>query len=423
MRRLWICAGVVLFVWLHGLAALASPPGVLDRSNAESEDAPLPKYMTEAEKLLPPLAVPRDDRAPPTGSVYCPPEYDPMEGLFFAWEGYTSLITAMVVPMTNNDPPATAFVVVDTSSEQSSVYSSLSSSGADMDHVEFIVRATNTVWIRDYGPRFIFEDANRAIIDHTYNRPRPSDNSLNDYVASLWGEPQYDIPLTHGGGNFHLFSNGDAFMTDLILDENPGLSEQDVKDYYADYQNLDLTIYPGFPTSFDSTQHIDMWMLPVGDNKIIIGEYSSSTGQPYAITENAVTNLTSRGYTVYRTPGWNSGGTHYTYTNAVIVNDIVFVPKFNVGGDDATALAVFQSAMPDHTFIQVDCSSIIYAAGAIHCIVMHVPATCALMGDMNGDGARDGNDIQAYLSCKIDGGPDCACAGITIDAFVSGLLD
>lgn len=146
MTRLWMRAGVVLFVCLQGLTALASPPVVPDLTPDRGKDAPLPKYMTEAEKLLPPLAVPRD-RAAPTGSVYCPPEYDPMEGLFFAWEGYTSTITSMVVPMTTNDPPATAFVVVDSSSEQSSAYSSLSGSGADMAHVEFIVRATNSVWI------------------------------------------------------------------------------------------------------------------------------------------------------------------------------------------------------------------------------------------------------------------------------------
>ncbi|MBN1514921.1 MAG: agmatine deiminase family protein, partial [Phycisphaerae bacterium] len=196
---------------------------------------------------------------------------------------------------------------------------------------------------------------------------------FNAFLGPLWGEIVYDIPLEHGGGNFHLFSNGDAFMTDLVLDENPGLTEQNVKDLYSDYQNVNLTIYPGFPTSFDATQHIDMWMLPVGDNKVIIGQYASSTGQPYTITENAAADLVARGYTVYRTPGWNSSGTHYTYTNAVIINDLVFVPKFGVS-QDATALAVFQAAMPGHTTIQVDCSGIITAAGAMHCIVMHVPA-------------------------------------------------
>ena len=112
-----------------------------------------------------------------------------------------------------------------------------------------------------------------------------------------------------GGGNFHLFANGDAFMSSLIQSENPSYTAQQIKDLFRDYENVNLTIYPGFPTSFDSTQHIDMWMLAVGDNKVIIGEYASSTGQPYTITENAVADLTARGYTVYRTPGWNPGST------------------------------------------------------------------------------------------------------------------
>ena len=350
-------------------------PRDLDYTTAD-ESNPLPKSLTPAERLIPfdkPTRQDFDLRSPPTGTIYCPAEYEHQEGLFIAWEGYTSLLIELTVGITTGDPEAVVYVVVDSSSEQSSAYGSLSGAGADMDQVEFIIRTTDTVWIRDYGSRFIFEDGSRAIIDHNYNRPRPNDNLLNDYVSTLWGEPQYDIPLTHGGGNFHLFANADAFMTDLILTENPGLSEQDVIDLYHDYQNVNLTIYPGFPTWFDSTQHIDMWMLPLGDDQVIIGEYASSTGQPYTITENAVTDLTNRGYTVYRTPGWNSSGTHYTYTNAVIINDQVFISKFNVS-QDAQAKTVFETALPDHTVIQLDCSSIIHAAGAIHCIVMHVPA-------------------------------------------------
>ncbi len=375
MKRL-LALALVLVIFSCWTFAEAVPPADTDKPVDKYPNG-LPKYMTPEEEGLPidrPTRGDHESREPPTGSIYCPPEYDPCEGLFFAWHSYTGLITEMVVPMTIHNPPYTAFVVVDNSSVQSSADSTLSGAGADMNHVEFIIRPTNTVWIRDYGPRFIFEDGNRAIIDHTYNRPRYDDNALNDYISTLWGVPHYDIPLEHGGGNFHLFANGDAFMSSLITQENPALSEQDVKDLYAEYQNLDLTIYTGFPTTFDSTRHIDMWMIPLADDKIIIGEYDSSTGQPYTITENAVTDLVSRGYTVYRTPGWRSGA-HYTYTNAVILNDLVFVPTYSgYTTENAQALAAFQTAMPDHTMIQVNCSSIIGAAGAIHCIVMHVPS-------------------------------------------------
>jgi hypothetical protein len=118
-------------------------------------------------------------------------------------------------------------------------------------------------------------------------------------------------------------------------------------------------------------------MLPAGDWKVIIGQYSSADGAPYTITEGATADMTSRGYTVYRTPGWRSGGTHYTYTNAVIFNDVVFMSRFNVS-QDAEALATFQEAFPEKTVYQLDSSSIITAAGAMHCIVMHMPTPGAL---------------------------------------------
>jgi len=388
-----------LFVIIIASSSVRAEPVSQQQKVRPGEPTSLPRYLTEEEKLLPPLEMPTRF-APPTGSVYCPPEYAYNEGIFFAWEGYTDLITIMVVNITIQDPEATCFVVVDSNSEKNSVTNTLTGAGADMSQVEFVVKVTDTVWIRDYGPRFIFEDGSQAIIDHTYNRPRPNDNALNDYISSSMGIPQYDIPLTHGGGNFHLFANGEAFMTDLILDENPGLSEADVEQLYLDYQNLDLTIYPGFPTYFDSTQHIDMWMLPVDDDEIIIGEYSPSTGQPYTISENAVADLIARGYTVHRTPGWNSGGTHYTYTNAVVMNDLVFLSTFNgYSTQNAASLAVFETAFEDKTIVQVNCSNIIHAAGAIHCIVMHMPGIVQsdCPADLTSDDQVNIDDIFAVL--------------------------
>jgi len=47
-----------------------------------------------------------------------------------------------------------------------------------------------------------------------------------------------------------------------------------------------------------------------------------------------------------------------------------------------------------------------------------VPA-CTLLGDLNGDGLRNGRDIQRFSDCLIAGGPNCACA----DVNTSGTAD
>jgi len=399
------CLAVFLILLVTSWAIAQPEPPVAPEILAQikaNEPESLPAYMTEAEKAIPIRVPPRFLLAPPSGQVYCPAEYEHNQGLLVSWESYTSILTQMIVTVTTQDPAAIMYVVVDNNSEKTTVQNTLAAAGADMSQVQFIVCPTDTVWIRDYGPRFIYEDGDRAIIDHTYNRPRPQDDAFNDYLSGAWGEPQYDIPLVHGGGNFHLFSNGDAFMTSLILNENPGLSAQDVINLYHAYQNVNLTITSAFPTWVDSTQHIDMWMLPLGDYKVLIGQYTFDP--PRQITDGVAAQMAAQGYTVYRTPGWTSGGTHYTYTNAVIINDLVFISKFN-HANDAAALATFQAALPGKTIYQIDCSSIIQAAGALHCIVMHVPPLHKFsLGDMNCDGAIDGFDIQPFVLALTDPG-------------------
>ena len=185
--------------------------------------------------------------------------------------------------------------------------------------------------MRDYGPRFVAHAGTRAIIDHIYNRPRPLDDDIPVVIGADWDEPVYELPLVHGGGNFHLFRDREAFMTRLVVNENPGVSEDEILADFRAYEGVDVTLFDPFPQSYDSTQHIDMWMLPLADSKVLIGQYDASEGGgvPKTVTDGAADELASRGYTVYRTPGWNVSGTHYTYTNSVIVNQVALICRFS----------------------------------------------------------------------------------------------
>lgn len=364
-------------------AEVRKPPRLADPAvlaTIKDDDAViLPRGLAPWERSAPPLAAEGASGAP-AGRIRTPAEYEANEGILIRWGGYNALQTEMVVPLTTATPPSSVWIVVSGANQQSTATSALQSAGANMRHVRFITAATNSVWIRDYGPRFVERNGRREIVDHTYNRPRPQDNLIPGVIAGLLGEPISNIGLSHGGGNYHSFSGGDAFMTELIVNENPGLGSnvpQQVRDRYALYQGVDLTITAPLPSNYDSTQHIDMWMLAVADDRVIIGQYAAAQGGgvPRQVTEATAADLADRGYTVLRTPGWNAGGAHYTYTNAVIVNQIALICRFggSYAAQDAQALAVFQQAMPDHDIVQVNCAGIISLSGAIHCIVMHVP--------------------------------------------------
>lgn len=336
----------------------------------------LPRNLASQEINLPPISLPDQPFAAPAGPVRAQAEYEASQGILIRWGSYNALQTEMVVPLTTATPPSDVWVVVSGSSQQGSASGVLSAGGADMEHVHFVVASTDSVWMRDYGPRFINDSGRRAIVDHTYNRPRPNDNLFPSNYGAQIGEPVYALPLVHGGGNFHLFGNRDAWMTRLVVNENPALSEQQITNYFAAYEGLAVTLTDPFPSSYDSTQHIDMWMLPLEDHKVIIGEYAAGEGGgvPKTVTDATTAQMQALGYTVLRTPGWRSGGTHNTYTNSMVVNQVALICRFN-GQDarNAAALATYQSALPGHDIVAVDCSSIITQAGAIHCIVMHVP--------------------------------------------------
>lgn len=349
-----------------------------------SDEDALPRYMTEAEAAYvaehPIVAPDLRGASVPFGPVVCPPEYGPMEGILMAYEGqsgWQAILREMAAHITTAGN-ANVYVICDTSSEAAFVEVAMANAGADPDRVFTFVRTTDTIWIRDYGPRYIYEGGVRAIVDHTYNRPRPNDNQLPAFWAQARGEERYQIPLVHGGGNFHLSGAGDAYATRLIDNENPGLNESQIVQLWRDYQNLETEITDPLPSSVDSTQHIDMWMQIIADDAVVIADWPLASGSTHdQVCDAQAASMAAAGYTVTRVPNiGNPFQTHYTFTNVVMCNDIVLLPRYN--NINATysqqALAAWQSALPDKQIIQVTCDAIVTAAGVMHCIVMHVPA-------------------------------------------------
>ena len=394
--------GLALFLtalWLTTVAAeQAGPvaeqrlrladPAVLEALR-ETDTPGLPRNLAPEERPF--LRLPDLSRvtriAPVADHLFTASEFERNAAILMRWGNFNAVLTEMIVPITTGDSLAKVMLVVANSSQQASAANTLNSAGANLDRVEFVIAPSNSVWIRDYGPRFTSADNDRVIIDHEYNRPRPLDNQIPSVIANHLGEDLFDMPINHGGGNFHLFANGEGFMTDLIVDENPGYTAQDVIDLYRDFQGLDLTLLPALPASFDSTQHLDMWFLPVDDRTVIIGDYSNppsgmnpstDTTMAIQVTEITAALMEARGYQVLRTPGWRAQGfnmPHITYTNAVIVNNLVLMCRFNgFENQNAQARTVFEQAFPDFSIVPVDCSTIINSAGALHCIVKHKPA-------------------------------------------------
>lgn len=326
--------------------------------------------------------------SPTSGLIASPPEYSPCQGVLYNFNSayQSTVVRDLVVALTQDDQyDEIAYVWVSSISQKNQAINMFTTGGANMSKVEFIVEPIDSIWMRDYGPHFIWQNDTLGIVDSHYYPTRDDDN----FVPSLLGDdyfniPTYDIGLYYSGGNFQPGPDRSGFVTELVNNDNPssqGFNESFIAELYQSYQGIDtLHIMPQLPGSVDGTGHIDMWMNIVDEDTVIISKFQpGSNPTAIQITENAVPYMEGLGFEVYRTPAWNVGGTHYTYTNAFRVNNRYFIPYYDSGNpsyadEDDEAYANFSAAAgPWVEIIPIDCYDIIPAAGAIHCIVMQVP--------------------------------------------------
>ncbi len=398
-RKLLVIGIIIFFV---GASVLPSITGkVQNLNNGEDINDVLPKPLPRwreggtpynPDQSLHPYSIKLRD-SPTSGFIESPAEYDPSRGVLFCYitGNWHEVVVDLVVALTqDSDFDDIAYVLVISQSQMNSAISQFTANGADMDKVEFIIEPANAIWMRDYGPHFIFQADTLSIVDSHYYPQR----SLDNFIPTLIGDdhfimPTYDIGLYYSGGNFLPGPDRSAFMSSLINLDNPssqGFSEELIAELFQTYQGIDdVHVMPQLPGSVDGTGHIDMWMYIINEDSVIISEFKpGSDPTAIQITENAVPYMQNLGFAVYRTPAWNAPhpdegyNTHWTYTNSFIANDRIFIPTYgetypDYADEDAQALAAFEAAAPHLEIVEINCYPIIWASGAIHCIVMQVP--------------------------------------------------
>ncbi|MCG8405209.1 MAG: agmatine deiminase family protein [Phycisphaerales bacterium] len=364
----------------------------------EAANGPLPRWRqggrpaVAPNQPLHPYAISRTQlrqAAPSSGLIESPPEYAPVDGVLYRFSSgaWPTLVRDLVVALTA-DPAhdEIAYVVVANSAEKTAAANLFFSGGADLSKVQFIIVPNDSIWMRDYGPHFIWHGGARVIVDSHYYPARPLDNFIPSMVADdFFKIPSYDIGLYYSGGNFQAGANRNGFVTSLIHADNPGFGASYIDELYDAYQGMDVIhILPQLPASVDGTGHIDMWFYIVDDDTVVISEFlPGSNSTAISITNNAVPYMENLGYEVFRVPDHNGfhpndPQAHFTYANAFRVNDRIFIPSYGAGGAahaarDAQALATWQAAAPGVEIVPINSYDIIWAAGAIHCIVKQVP--------------------------------------------------
>ena len=320
--------------------------------NAQEQKTPDWKrwhYLSEEEMNTPVRAINFVETDPPTGEPRFVAEFEPMQGVMIRYP--LGIPTSLVAQLSNN---CHVYCIV-SSSYQSSAQSEFQSAGVNMSNITFVNAASDSYWVRDYGPWYIFEDRNPAIVDNIYNRPRPNDDNMSGVFATFWNIPMYGMNLEHTGGNMMEDGRGHGVSDNLVFQEN-GNNETNVRNKMRDYLGIDpyhVTIDP----QGDYIAHVDCWGKYLAPDKILIARVPQSN-QHYADYESVAQYFETTNccwgypYRVYRVdePG---GSTLAPYTNSLILNKSVYVPLGSNSNYNQQAIAVYQEAMPGYEIVGV----------------------------------------------------------------------
>lgn len=286
---------------------------------------------------------------PPAGPVRMIAEFEPMMGVMVTYQNGFGIPTSAIAEMTQG-----FHVVVNIAyaSQQNTINPMLSTAGCNMDNVSYQIVATDTYWSRDYGPWFIVDGNNKiGVVDFPYNRPRPNDDDIPVIWANSNNLDLYGMNVIQTGGNYMCDGYGIAAQTELVWEENPSQTHQEIADKMKDYLGIENLMVIDDPLG-DYIKHIDCWGKFLAVDKVLVGKVPESDPRyddyEAAAAAFAETNC-SYGYPfkVYRTLG--PGGYSYTtpYSNSLILNNKVFIP---IGGNqyDQDALDVYAEAMPGY---------------------------------------------------------------------------
>lgn len=320
--------------------------------NAQEQKTPDWKrwhYLSEEEMNTPVRAENFVETDPPTGTPRFVAEFEPMQGVMIRYP--LGIPTSLVAQLSNN---CHVYCIV-SSSSQSQAQSTFQSAGVNMSNVTFVNAQSDSYWVRDYGPWYIFEDRHPAIVDNIYNRPRPNDDNMSGVFANFWNIPMYGMNLEHTGGNMMEDGRGHGVSDNLVFQEN-GNNETNVRNKMRDYLGIDpyhVTIDP----QGDYIAHVDCWGKYLAPDKILIAQLPQSNPryQYYEqVAEYFETTNCCWGYPyhVYRVqePG---GSTLAPYTNSLILNKTVYVPMGSNTTYNNQAIQVYQEAMPGYEIIGV----------------------------------------------------------------------
>lgn len=274
----------------------------------------------------------------------------------------------------------------------------LTRAGVPLNNVDFVIKRTDDVWVRDNGPIFVYDNNNDLkITDWDFNgwgfdTPYRSDNTVPGSVSNYLGVAKIDLNnVTLEGGAIEVDGQGVLMATrssTIQNGRNPNLTQSQFENVLT--TNFGVTKFIWLNGSFGGEEditdsHIDGFARFAHNNTIVT---MNNADLRYWLLSNAdinmlnsATNINGVPYSFVRLPltannvrttdGRNLGYKG-SYVNFYSANTVVLMPTYN-DPNDSVALNTLQQLYPNKTVIGIDVRNLYENGGMVHCVTQQQP--------------------------------------------------
>jgi len=313
-----------------------------------------------------------------------PSQRERVERVLIRWdEDYEEYHTNIAVEISEE---AVVEILVRDYGEAEDVEDELEDEGANMNNVEFLFLDEHPEdhWIRDYGPIPIIDQDSGEVsflnARHTRHEDQSNaDNFPKNYADEL-GADCYDMEddgdwfILEGGHKF-VEESGIFYTTEYLYELNEHLGdEEEVEKWATEWFNL-VENDEGFVnvSGGHGPHHLDTQINILNERTVLVSEIEDPDTEEEDIAEmldeiaaffeDEVTTRSGEPFDVERLPMFIDAHPppfekkYFTYTNSLMVNDIVLVPTFDQDTDDE-ALNVYENVLPDHEIIGIHAENV-----------------------------------------------------------------
>lgn len=337
-----------------------------------------------------------------------PAEWAPHEATWLAWPHHKAdwpgkfapipfVFAEMIRLITLSEPVR---LLVKNQYAQDEATRILTDSHVPLDRITFIQHRTNRGWLRDCGPTFVRDAADKpAALHWRFNAWAKYPNYTLDATvaekAATHENRAIVVPKHKGrhvvmeGGAIDVNGEGVILTTEecLLSKEqcrNPGFTHEDYEAIFAKYYGATHTIWLGKGVVGDDTHgHVDDLARFASANTIVAIRESNPKDENYSALEDnwkrlqAARDANGNAFTLIPLPMpqpvyYENYRLPASYANFYITNGHVIVPVFNDPAD-RDALAAIAKAFPDRQTVGLYARDLVLGLGVIHCLTQQQP--------------------------------------------------